>query len=965
MAQYPYIELYRQITESGVLQRRWMPERDPDDADAFAVYARQNITVTAGRGAEQSEPTTGTATLTFKGDEYNPRNPASSLYGTIGQNTPLRISAGSNTALLDSFTRSVTNGWNGSNGLTWSLSGGTVPDDYDVNGAEATITHTNTNTLRYATVDTGETDGRVRVIFDLSASDLTGAGASVWILARFTDVSNYYAALISYNTSEVATVALYKRVAGTLTQLSTPVTVPDTGVGGGGNDMFGELYVEGNRLYASCWRRFAGDEPIRWMTSAEDNDLTTGTRAGVTGRRETSNTNTDLQLRYHDFTAVPGTVRFTGEVASYRPRRAIVGDSWVEVTANGLLRREDRGEAPILSPFRRTITSAETVDDLLAYWPCEDESDSASAASALSGGAAMGVTAATADALQFAASQPDTFRRNMSALGFGRAVQPGTNPLPALAGGGKLTGTVPPSPNGATNWQWTVAFVAQTNAVQAGEDIIIARWFTPGGTYVRWDLVQLSSGLGVEVYGYTDEAGGGAATLATTVNSEVVLTEYRIVAFQNSTNTQVELYVAGNQEDVTNFTTTTNAQVSRVEMNPASNSVSGVSGFWVGHVQVWDTASAPGLGFSNFNQVTQETDADGVDIFPWFGWLNERAADRLDRVCRERGMPFLLTGDRIDTGRMGSQPAETFVGLLVDVERTDAGLTHEAREQLALRYRTRRSLYNQTAVTLDFTAGGEVAPPLEPDLDDLGVRNDVIVERRDGSTYRTVQQTGPRNVQRPEDDPQGVGRYGAKLDVNPVADIDLVGLGDWYLSGGTIDAIRYPQITVDFVALVADGKATLAASVAHLRVGDRLDIANLEAEGVAEMLPGYTEVIGPVLRTITFNATPAALYNIGVYNDTSRYDSAYSTTAAQITTGTSTSLSVAIEAGRSLWVTGSTGPQFPFDINLLGAQVRVTAISGTSSPQTFTISTTVPNGITKVIPSGTQVRLWDPRRYGL
>jgi len=36
----------------------------------------------------------------------------------------------------------------------------------------------------------------------------------------------------------------------------------------------------------------------------------------------------------------------------------------------------------------------------------------------------------------------------------------------------------------------------------------------------------------------------------------------------------------------------------------------------------------------------------------------------------------------------------------------------------------------------------------------------------------------------------------------------------------------------------------------------------------------------------------------------------------------------------------------------------VTAVSGASSPQTFTITQTPVNGVTKTIPSGSPVRLW-------
>jgi hypothetical protein len=93
-----------------------------------------------------------------------------------------------------------------------------------------------------------------------------------------------------------------------------------------------------------------------------------------------------------------------------------------------------------------------------------------------------------------------------------------------------------------------------------------------------------------------------------------------------------------------------------------------------------------------------------------------------------------------------------------------------------------------------------------------------------------------------------------------------------------------------------------------------------------------------------------------------RWDTELSTTSGAITTGTSTSVSV-VSTGGVLWTTDPT--HYPLDVGLLGARVRVTAMAGASSPQTATISAAVVNGVNKVIPSGTQFRLWKPARYAL
>lgn len=60
---------------------------------------------------------------------------------------------------------------------------------------------------------------------------------------------------------------------------------------------------------------------------------------------------------------------------------------------------------------------------------------------------------------------------------------------------------------------------------------------------------------------------------------------------------------------------------------------------------------------------------------------------------------------------------------------------------------------------------------------------------------------------------------------------------------------------------------------------------------------------------------------------------------------------------KPLWTTSSS--DFPFDIGVGGERMTVTGISGSSSPQTFTVARSV-NGVIKPQTVGTDVRLWQP-----
>jgi len=66
-----------------------------------------------------------------------------------------------------------------------------------------------------------------------------------------------------------------------------------------------------------------------------------------------------------------------------------------------------------------------------------------------------------------------------------------------------------------------------------------------------------------------------------------------------------------------------------------------------------------------------------------------------------------------------------------------------------------------------------------------------------------------------------------------------------------------------------------------------------------------------------------------------------------------------------LWTTSATFPaDFPFDIDVAGERMTVTAITGSSSPQTFTVTRSV-NSVTKSQLSGAVINLWQPGVIGL
>jgi hypothetical protein len=196
---------------------------------------------------------------------------------------------------------------------------------------------------------------------------------------------------------------------------------------------------------------------------------------------------------------------------------------------------------------------------------------------------------------------------------------------------------------------------------------------------------------------------------------------------------------------------------------------------------------------------------------------------------------------------------------------------------------------------------------------------------------------------------------------------------------GTVDEARWPQLGLDLAhpTFVADG--ALTRKILGIELGDRVDVTGLPSWlppfPVRAVVQGYTETIKPLTLSerdgssanapfsykIVWNCTPYSPYRVGLYTDyTARFSNDNTVLAGTMTT-TSTSRTMTINYG-PLWTT--TAGDFPFDILVAGEQMTVTNITGTSSPQTFTVTRSV-NGVVKAHSAGESVQLYDPVYYGL
>jgi hypothetical protein len=267
------------------------------------------------------------------------------------------------------------------------------------------------------------------------------------------------------------------------------------------------------------------------------------------------------------------------------------------------------------------------------------------------------------------------------------------------------------------------------------------------------------------------------------------------------------------------------------------------------------------------------------------------------------------------------------------------------------------------APTLALTWGTDVAPSLEPDDDDQRVRNDVTVTRAGGGSARVQQDTGPNSV-------STVGRYSASVELNVAADSQLVQHAAWRVHVGTWDELRVPSVRVDLVstrslidrtdATGTGSMITLAGAPAWLSVGD-----------LRLLVEGWDEDVAPGRWDVVLRTSPADIYRAFTEGDADRgrVDTMGSTLASGVTS-TATSWSVATTTGPRWIDSAAYSSSFPFSaavVDSLGRVVdvvTVTAISGTTSPQTWTVTRNV-LGYTQAHSTGAPVRLYRPGRVVL
>ena len=897
------------------------------------VDANAGYEIVAGHRNESSiaEPSTFTFQLNNANGKYSPRNPLSPYYGSLTRNTQARFSVRGEGPVYGLLP-------GGDNGYftTGDTAALDIVGDIEIRWQGRVDLFSSNENVNYALLSKYDTTGNQRswgltyfngyISFawspDGTLASLVSAQTSVMAVPN---PSNGFLALKMTldvnNGAGGSTCTFYTSdsISGTWTQLGSPI------VNAGVTSIFSSsagILIGGSSSF-STYR-----SPLGRVEKVEIRNGIAGTvvaNPDFTAATAGASTLTDSTGKV--WTAVGQALitdriyRFHGEISDW-PQKWTVGaqHSWVELQAAGILRRLGAGTKPVKSALRRGIDLLPASSGVVAYWPMEDEAGSTQYASGVGNGLPMAIvgTPGTAAYSNFLASLP----------------------IPTL-GTGKMVGS---ARKYTSTGSWQVRFLANIPAATT-TNVTLFSAYGPGSAS-RWDILYVT---------------GGSLRLRAADTAGTLILDTTLAFAVDDKDLLINMSVTQNGSGVDWLLSTLQVGASSGSVFTGTLALNTVTSF--SYIRVNPNGNATGVAMGHMLIQSQATDLFGQQV-QLNAWVPESAGSRILRLCTENDVKAVTYSNDDDSETMGSQLPKTLMDLIGEAADLDMGMLHEARDFLGLVYRTRKALTTTLAPTqtLSYATACGLAG-FDPIEDSQGTYNDVTVSREGGSSARVQLLTGALSVQDP---PSGIGTgYDVTQTLNAGSDSRLADLAAWLLHTSTCEDPRFPSLPVIGSRVTS---AALMTWLKNLALGDTVALASLPVgyapDTIYQLLRGYTERLGWFTWDLDLLLTPARPYAVAVLEGTgataARFGSEYSTLAASATS-TATTLSVAC-TDLQLWTTAAG--DFPFDILVSGERITVTGISGTTSPQSFTVTRSV-NGIVKALPAGAKVDLFTPTYIGL
>jgi len=885
---------------------------------------------------------------------YSPDDARSTLYGRIGRNTPGRVAlaAGLNSGTMsdtaDAFGRTSVDTWGSTDtGEAWSLTGlgGTVSNaDFDVAGGFGTQSVPVADAYRYAYLNgVSVRDVNIAVTFKVAQA----TGASLYpanILIRGDSDLAYIRGRVEVTTTNTVKVLIVAR--GNVVQLGE-ATVAGLTHTGTGQPLRVRLFAAGNRIQMRVWIA-ANTEPDTWDLTVTDTTEAPQTGwIGLRSGRAVGNSNTSpVVFSYDNWESTTYLPIADGAVSSWAPdRNPTEGDAWTDIEITGPSQRINSSKS-VISAIRGSLKAelaSNGQSEPEGYWPLEDGENTLTTESLVDRTPGFSVYQAVS-----------TVAPGIVKFGEGTS-PPGSAPIIDLSGGGSLRVILPDNDSFSDIWtlDWVATFPLNGQDGSVPGSMLTLITDSPGLGYITTDagptwrmFYAPSEGAANTGRAIASAPPGFPAAPLPTPYDDGQPHHYRLAAEQNGGDVEITLYyddfqvgVAADFSDDGNPTTTI-GRIKEIRINDA-NPEGGSMMPSIGQIVLW-----------------YSTPSDTHEMV--FGYDGERATTRFLRLLDEHNIVGAVAGDT-DSPMMGPQYPATLPELLDFIRATDGGMIYDGRAWNGLEMRPGRTLFNQTAaLELTFGEDGNVAEA-KPVTDDLGIANDFTATGLGLGEAHAERSSGPLNVNDPIDDPEGISRKPGQVDGNPVDRDAMMGLATWGLHKGTWPGARYPQVVVDLTK-----HPELIPAVMALRPGDLITIEGLDVDLVELIVLGGAHDIEYYHHVVTLNCAPAGPYRVGLVSGTGmRVSSGTSSLATDFNAGVATSMSVAVTG--ALWKTSGT---VPFHIRVGGVVLNVTAISGASSPQTFTVDATPVNGVSRLIEADgpaalTRVNLADPAYVGL
>ena len=606
--------------------------------------------------------------------------------------------------------------------------------------------------------------------------------------------------------------------------------------------------------------------------------------------------------------------RFTGEVVSIQRGFTPGGDDvWVDVEVGGALRAARQVKTDPHSVMWRGIGECGTLID---YWPMENPQDGVPFESAIGG--------------------PDLDSSNAVAF---TVVEPFECSEPiAQLGAGWIDATFAARPS--TGYIAVSCLVSCPSGGETDNRQMIMLDCT--GTALIWGL-EYNTGGELTVYAWnaagTAVVNDGPAAAGLNGNPSLVLLELTQVGANVSYACRV-MQVGSDAWDYENTGTLnsyTIGNLKRVTLNAELD----LETIAFGHVAAFSAV-----------------DADYESRFAGLlrAYDGEAAADRIARLCAEEVIDVTVLG--YESAEMGPQTVSEFVDLINECELCDGGVLYDPKDAVEIRYRTRASMAaSEPMMVIPFAWLVDATPV----ADDKSLVNEVTANRTSGGSYTVFRAM--------------TGDYPFRhdtLDVNCNRTSQLKDIAGWLVNLGACTDERWPVVSIELARQPSEltwWEQSLSEALV-LSNGDRIRITDVPTwigyDDIDLIVQGYREFTDGYTYRMHLDCTPGAPWRVGRYagdDETIMTTARYSADEAFLDTdilAADTTIYVN-SSGNILFTTDVV--EMPFDVMVGGERMTVTAVSGTSTPQDFTVTRSV-NGVVKAHASGTPLELFNYPVFG-